>query len=153
MSTTEERLAAQKRNEIEAIALDTVDDRFGSSSWLKSAMDKIFPDHWSFMVGEIAMYCLIILIITGVYLALFYHASNAFVVYHGSYKPLDGVRMTEAYQSAINISFDVPGRSGHAPDPPLGRGDLPGRGVLSTCAGSSSPAPSASRERSTGSSG
>ena len=107
MSTTEERLAARKRSELESLALDEVDDRMGSSSFLRSAMDKIFPDHWSFMVGEISMYSLVILIITGVYLTGFYHASNAYVVYHGSYKPFDGVRMTEAYQSVIDISFDV----------------------------------------------
>ncbi|MGH9076207.1 MAG: cytochrome bc1 complex cytochrome b subunit, partial [Acidimicrobiales bacterium] len=107
MTTTSSRQGAQKRNEVEAMALDELDDRLGSSHWLRSAMDKIFPDHWSFMVGEIAMYTLVILIITGVYLTAFYHASNTIVTYHGSYKPLDGVRMTEAYQSVINISFDV----------------------------------------------
>ena len=107
MSTTEERMAARKRAEVERQGLDAVDDRLGSSSFLRSAMDKIFPDHWSFMVGEISMYTLVILIITGVYLAGFYHASNTVVTYHGSYKPLDGVKMTDAYQSVINISFDV----------------------------------------------
>ncbi|HLI23932.1 MAG TPA: ubiquinol-cytochrome c reductase cytochrome b subunit [Acidimicrobiales bacterium] len=105
--STEDRAAARKRARMEQKALDWVDDRMGSSSWLRSAMDKIFPDHWSFMVGEIAMYCLVILIITGVYLTGFYHASNQIVVYHGPYKPLDGVSMTEAYESVINISFSV----------------------------------------------
>jgi len=107
MSTTAERRAADQRQKLEKAGLDFVDDRFGSSRWLQSAMDKIFPDHWSFMVGEIAMYSLIVLIITGIYLALFYVPSGAEVVYHGSYKPLDGQTMSEAYQSVINLSFHV----------------------------------------------
>ncbi len=107
MSITSERRAAQKRQEAEKASLDFVDDRFGSSSFLQSAMDKIFPDHWSFMVGEIAMYSLVVLLITGTYLALYYTPSSATVIYHGSYKPLDGQSMSEAYQSVINISFQV----------------------------------------------
>jgi ubiquinol-cytochrome c reductase cytochrome b subunit len=107
MSTHKDRLAAEKRQKAEKEALDFVDDRFGSSKFLQSAMDKIFPDHWSFMVGEISMYCLIVLIITGIYLALYYTPSQADVVYHGSYLPLDGQHMSEAYESVINISFHV----------------------------------------------
>ena len=107
MSTVAERSAARKRAQLQGQVLDEVDDRFGSSKWLRSAMDKIFPDHWSFMVGEIAMYSFVILIITGIYLALFYSPSSAIVVYHGPYKPLDGQSMTQAYESVINISFSV----------------------------------------------
>ena len=107
MSTVAERSEARKRAQREQQALDWVDDRFGSSKWLRSAMDKIFPDHWSFMVGEVAMYCFLILLATGIYLALFYNASSAVVVYHGPYKALDGQSMTEAYASVLNISFSV----------------------------------------------
>ena len=109
MSTTQERLKAQKRRKIEETALNEIDSRFGSSKFLQSAMDKIFPDHWSFMVGEIAMYCFLILVITGVYVALFYVPSGQEVVYHGSYVPLDGQKMSEAYQSVLNLSFNVRG--------------------------------------------
>jgi ubiquinol-cytochrome c reductase cytochrome b subunit len=107
MSTVAERSAARKRAQLEQKALDFADDRLGSSKWLRSAMDKIFPDHWSFMVGEVAMYCFVILLATGIYLALFYNASSTVVVYHGPYKPLDGQSMTEAFYSVINISFSV----------------------------------------------
>ena len=55
---------------------DTVDERFGSSKFLTSVLDKIFPDHWSFMVGEVAMDSLIILIATGIYLTFFYVPSG-----------------------------------------------------------------------------
>jgi ubiquinol-cytochrome c reductase cytochrome b subunit len=107
MSTTPGRRAAQKRQEAEKAGLDFVDDRFGSSSFLQSAMDKIFPDHWSFMVGEVAMYSLVVLIITGIYLALFYVPSEAQVIYHGSYKPLDGQSMSASFESVLNITFNV----------------------------------------------
>jgi ubiquinol-cytochrome c reductase cytochrome b subunit len=107
MSTHEERLAEAKRQKAEKGVLDFVDDRFGSSKFLQSAMDKIFPDHWSFMVGEISMYCFIVLLITGVYLALFYTPSQADVIYHGSYIPLDGQHMSASFESVLNISFNV----------------------------------------------
>ncbi len=107
MSTTEERLAAEKRFTLQQKALDEVDDRFGSAGFVKSALDKIFPDHWSFMVGEIAMYCFVILLITGTYLALFYVPSDKSVVYNGSYGPLRGQHVSLAYQSVLDLSFDV----------------------------------------------
>jgi ubiquinol-cytochrome c reductase cytochrome b subunit len=111
MSTTQERAAARKRYELSKKTFDAVDDRVSTSKWLVSALDKIFPDHWSFMVGEIAMDSLIVLILTGIYLALFYVPSSADVVYAPTgghfYPPLLGQHMSEAYQSVINISFDV----------------------------------------------
>jgi ubiquinol-cytochrome c reductase cytochrome b subunit len=111
MSTTKERAAAQKRYSIGKSAFDTVDERFGSSKFLTSVLDKIFPDHWSFMVGEIAMDSLIVLILTGVYLTFFYTPSGADVVYAPSsghiYAPLFGQHMSAAYASVINISFNV----------------------------------------------
>src|SRR5882724_3290729 len=86
-----------------------VDDRFGSASFLRRSMNKVFPDHWSFLLGEIAMYSLIILLLTGVYLTLFFHASSQTVIYNGRYAPLRGVPMTDAYQSTLHLSFDVRG--------------------------------------------
>jgi ubiquinol-cytochrome c reductase cytochrome b subunit len=111
MSTTEERAAAQRRYRLDKSVLDTTDERFGSSKWLVSAFDKIFPDHWSFMVGEIAMDSLIILIATGVYLTLYFVPNSSDVVYAPTsghvYAPLVGQHMSEAYQSVINMSFNV----------------------------------------------
>jgi ubiquinol-cytochrome c reductase cytochrome b subunit len=86
-----------------------VDDRFGSSNFLKRSMDKVFPDHWSFMLGEICLYSFVILLLTGVYLTLFFHASQRVVIYNGSYQPLRGVAMTDAYASTLHMSFDVRG--------------------------------------------
>src|SRR6185312_8610002 len=84
--------------------LKYVDDQFGSANFLKRSMDKVFPDHWSFMLGEIALYSFVILLLSGVYLTLFFHASQNVVTYHGSYQPLRGVQMTEAYDSTLHIS-------------------------------------------------
>jgi ubiquinol-cytochrome c reductase cytochrome b subunit len=83
------------------------DDRLGGTRFTRKALDKVFPDHWSFMLGEIALYCFVILILTGVFLTFFFHASAEEVVYHGSYAPLNGVTMSEAYRSTVNLSFDV----------------------------------------------
>jgi ubiquinol-cytochrome c reductase cytochrome b subunit len=86
-----------------------VDDRLGSSSFVRRSLNKVFPDHWSFMLGEIALYSFIILLLSGTYLAFFYTPSLAEVVYDGSYVPLKGVTMSEAYESTLEISFDVRG--------------------------------------------
>jgi ubiquinol-cytochrome c reductase cytochrome b subunit len=89
--------------------LKYVDDQMGSANFLKRSMDKVFPDHWSFMLGEIALYSFVILLLTGTYLTLFFHASQRPVIYNGSYGPLRGVPMTDAYASTLHISFDVRG--------------------------------------------
>jgi ubiquinol-cytochrome c reductase cytochrome b subunit len=83
------------------------DDRLGASRFARSSLDKVFPDHWSFMLGEIAMYCFVLLILTGIYLSFFFVPSDKTVVYHGSYAPLRGVHMSQAYESTIRLSFDV----------------------------------------------
>ena len=84
-----------------------LDDRFHGARGLHVFMRKVFPDHWSFMLGEIALWSFVILLLTGTFLALFFVPSAAPVVYHGSYVKLDGISMSEAYQSTLNISFDV----------------------------------------------
>ncbi|MFI0791037.1 cytochrome bc complex cytochrome b subunit [Streptomyces lydicus] len=88
---------------------DWADGRLGIYSLAKSNLRKIFPDHWSFMLGEVALYSFVIIILTGVYLTLFFHPSMAEVTYHGSYVPMQGIRMTQAFESTLNISFDVRG--------------------------------------------
>jgi len=85
-----------------------LDTRLHIAPILREAINHVFPDHWSFMLGEIALYSFVILVATGLFLAMFYNGSAAEVVYHGSYHPLDGVKMAAAYQSLLNISFDVP---------------------------------------------
>ncbi len=86
-----------------------MDDRLGSSGFLRRSFNKVFPDHWSFMLGEIALYSFIILLLTGTFLTFFFDASVKEVIYNGSYVPLRGVQMTQAYASTLRISFDVRG--------------------------------------------
>jgi ubiquinol-cytochrome c reductase cytochrome b subunit len=86
-----------------------VDQRLGSNRFLGRNLGKVFPDHWSFMLGEIALYSFIVVLLTGTYLTLFYNPSMAEVIYDGSYVPLKGVHMSDAYASTLNISFDVRG--------------------------------------------
>ena len=88
-------------------AVQFVDDRLGTSGFARSALDKVFPDHWSFMLGEIALYCFVVLLGTGTFLTFFFKASSAEVLYHGSYLPLRNVPVSEAYRSVLNLSFDV----------------------------------------------
>jgi ubiquinol-cytochrome c reductase cytochrome b subunit len=86
-----------------------LDDRFHGANGVRVLMRKVFPDHWSFMLGEIALWSFVILLLTGTYLALFFQPSAAPVIYHGSYAKLDGITMSQAYESTLNISFDIRG--------------------------------------------
>jgi ubiquinol-cytochrome c reductase cytochrome b subunit len=83
------------------------DDRLGASHFARTALNKVFPDHWSFMLGEVALYAFVILVLTGIYLSFFFVPSSTTVVYHGVYAPLRGVPMSEAYESVVRLSFDV----------------------------------------------
>jgi ubiquinol-cytochrome c reductase cytochrome b subunit len=85
------------------------DDRLAAASPLRKTFNKVFPDHWSFMLGEIALYSFIVLLLTGTFLTLFFTPSQEEVVYHGVYTRLQGVSMSEAYSSSLNISFEVRG--------------------------------------------
>jgi ubiquinol-cytochrome c reductase cytochrome b subunit len=84
-----------------------VDSRLGTAKLARTALNKVFPDHWSFMIGELGLYCFVVLVLTGVYLTFFFDPSARPVIYDGSYGPLRGVEMTEAYRSALELSFDV----------------------------------------------
>jgi ubiquinol-cytochrome c reductase cytochrome b subunit len=83
------------------------DRRSGSAPLVRKALRYLFPDHWSFLLGEVALYAFIVLVATGTYLAFFYQDSTAVVTYHGPYLPLRGQEMTEAYRSVLNISTTV----------------------------------------------
>jgi ubiquinol-cytochrome c reductase cytochrome b subunit len=84
-----------------------LDDRLGAASVARTSLAKVFPDHWSFMLGEIALYCFVTLVLTGVFLTFFFEPGTNDVVYHGAYAPLDGARVSAAYASSVRLSFDV----------------------------------------------
>ena len=86
-----------------------IDDRTGAAKPLSHLLRKVFPDHWSFMLGELALYSLLVLLITGTFLTVWFVPSSGHVVYDGSYAPLRGLTVSQAYQSTVDISFDVRG--------------------------------------------
>ncbi len=88
-------------------AVRYLDDRSGTAPFLRKALRYVFPDHWSFLLGEVALYCFVVLVATGVYLTLFFDPSTAHTVYGGPYAPLRGTDMTQAYRSVVDISFQV----------------------------------------------
>ncbi|HUB58655.1 MAG TPA: cytochrome bc complex cytochrome b subunit [Mycobacterium sp.] len=88
---------------------EDIDSRYHLSAATRRQLNKVFPTHWSFLLGEIAMYSFVILLLTGVYLTLFFDASMQDVTYNGVYQPLRGVEMSKAYASALDISFEVRG--------------------------------------------
>ena len=85
------------------------DERLGLGGFTKFFARKVFPDHWSFMLGEVAMWSFVVVIITGTWLTFFYQPSMAHTYYDGSYAPLKGAEMTVAYASSLDISFDIRG--------------------------------------------
>src|SRR6195256_2147302 len=88
---------------------EDIDTRYHPSAAVRRQLNKVFPTHWSFLLGEIALYSFIVLLITGVYLTLFFDSSMAEVTYSGVYQPLRGVEMSKAFASALDISFEVRG--------------------------------------------
>jgi ubiquinol-cytochrome c reductase cytochrome b subunit len=96
-----------------------VDDRLGAADYARRALKKVFPDHWSFLLGELALYSFVILLLTGTFLTFFFRPSMTDVVYHGSYAKLAGVRSAA---SAVARGADVTRFPGCAafPDEPAG---------------------------------
>ncbi|MCR4512212.1 cytochrome bc complex cytochrome b subunit [Aeromicrobium sp. 50.2.37] len=86
-----------------------LDDRLGLAGVAKKNLRKVFPEHWSFMLGEIALWSFVVLLLTGVFLTFWFQPSMAEVVYDGSYAPFRGLEMSQAYASTLHISFDIRG--------------------------------------------
>ena len=89
--------------------VDFVDQRVTTNNWLRRNLRKVFPDHWSFLLGEIALYSFIVLLLSGTFLTLWFKPSMVEVVYEGAYVPLNGVQMSEAFSSTLDLSFEVRG--------------------------------------------
>jgi ubiquinol-cytochrome c reductase cytochrome b subunit len=88
-------------------AVEGLDERLHAASFARRSLRKVFPDHWAFMLGEIAMYTFLILVLTGTFLTFFYVASAEETIYRGPYAPLDGQHVSAAYDSVLRISFEV----------------------------------------------
>lgn len=89
--------------------VEFLDERLGLAKLGKKYLRKVFPDHWSFLLGEIALYSFIVLLLTGTFLTLWFKPSMQEVVYDGVYGPMRGLHMSEAFASTLDISFEVRG--------------------------------------------
>src|ERR1700750_423908 len=107
MSTATPTRPAEKSGGFTAAAANYLEDRTSISAVVKEFGRKIFPDHWSFMLGEVALYSFVVILLSGTFLTFFFQASMAPVHYEGSYVPLKGVEMSAAYASTLDISFDI----------------------------------------------
>jgi ubiquinol-cytochrome c reductase cytochrome b subunit len=101
-------MAGRRRGLVERY-VDSVQSRVGGGSLVSKGLHKVFPNHFSFLWGELALYSFVVLLVTGIYLTLFFEGSQEEVVYAGSYEPLQGVEVSAAYESVLRISFDVKG--------------------------------------------
>jgi ubiquinol-cytochrome c reductase cytochrome b subunit len=88
---------------------DYLDQRTGVGIAVKAFARKVFPDHWSFLLGEIALYSFVVLLLTGIFLTLFFVPSMGQVTYDGPFAPMQGVEMSEAFASTLHLSFEVTG--------------------------------------------
>jgi ubiquinol-cytochrome c reductase cytochrome b subunit len=95
--------------EVPGKAGEWADERFQAASPVRRLMNKVFPDHWSFLLGEIALYSFVVLLLSGTFLALFFDPSMKDVTYKGSYIPLYNTNMSRAYESSLDLSFDIRG--------------------------------------------
>jgi ubiquinol-cytochrome c reductase cytochrome b subunit len=84
-----------------------LDTRTSTTPIVRKTLRYLFPDHWSFLLGEVALYAFMVLVATGIYLTFFFVDSTREVTYHGPYVPLQGQEMSEAYRSVLNISTTV----------------------------------------------
>lgn len=102
-------LAPNRGARFTGAAANYIDERTSISGLVKELGRKIFPDHWSFMLGEVALYSFVVILLSGTFLTFFFQPSMAEVTYGGSYVPLKGMQMSAAYSSTLNISFDIRG--------------------------------------------
>src|SRR6187551_2633427 len=107
-TTNSTAATASKPSRVGAVA-EWADDRLGLATLLKKNLRKVFPDHWSFLLGEIALYSFIILLLTGVFLTIWFKPSMAEIEYQGSYQLMRGLPMSEAFASTLALSFDIRG--------------------------------------------
>ncbi len=101
-----------------------IDSRLRAAKFVRSALNHVFPDHWSFMLGEIALYSFMVLVVTGTYLALFFHASSEKVIYHGSYHAAGRPEDLRRLSLRAAHQFRCSGRSAGSANAPLGGADL-----------------------------
>lgn len=108
-TATRPTTASSARPSFTSQAANYLDERTGLSGAVAFLGRKIFPDHWSFMLGEVALYSFVAILLSGTFLTFFFDPSMHGTIYEGSYVPLKGMEMSIAYASALDISFDIRG--------------------------------------------
>jgi len=108
-TTTTDLVETKKSGGLTAAASNYIDERTSISTAVKELGRKIFPDHWSFLLGEVALYSFVIILLSGSFLTFFFSAAMTPVEYDGSYVPLKGIEMSAAMASSLDISFDIRG--------------------------------------------
>lgn len=106
---TSDDASSSRAYKLGAVGGDWLDQRLSGGGFVKFIARKIFPDHWSFMFGEVALYSFVILLISGTFLTMFFDPSMEEVVYNGPYVPLQGEHVSRAFESTLQISFEVKG--------------------------------------------
>jgi quinol---cytochrome-c reductase cytochrome b subunit len=101
--------ASAKGSRFTGAVANYLDERTSISGITKELGRKIFPDHWSFMLGEVALYSFIAILLSGTFLTFFFEPTMTEVHYDGSYAPLKGIQMSAAYASTLDITFDIRG--------------------------------------------
>ena len=109
ITKTTELVETKRSGGLTGAAANYIDERTSISTAVKELGRKIFPDHWSFLLGEVALYSFVIILLSGSFLTFFFSASMTPVEYDGSYMPLKGVEMSAAMASSLDISFDIRG--------------------------------------------
>lgn len=108
-TSTSKAVAPTRGSRFTAAAANYLDERTSISGITKELGRKIFPDHWSFMLGEVALYSFIAILLSGTFLTFFFEPTMTHVEYDGSYVPLQGIQMSAAYASTLDITFDIRG--------------------------------------------
>ncbi|HYL39999.1 MAG TPA: hypothetical protein VET90_01710, partial [Candidatus Binatus sp.] len=100
------RAGGARRTELQRLVA-SFDERTGLGAFVQGALRKVFPDHWSFLLGEVALFCLVVLVATGTFLTFFYTPDQQPVTYTGPYRYLDGTSVSAAFASVMRLSFEV----------------------------------------------
>ncbi|GAA1588846.1 cytochrome b [Leucobacter aridicollis] len=110
MSTVTEKPTQQSGSStFTAKAANYIDERTKVGVAVKEFGRKVFPDHWSFLLGEVALYSFVVILLSGTFLTLFFQATMAEVVYDGPFVPMKGLEMSAAMASTVDLSFSVRG--------------------------------------------
>ena len=83
------------------------DARFDLDSG-REFLGKAFPAEDSFLLGEVALFCFLLLVLTGMFLGMFFEPSTSDVKYEGSVAEYQGEEVPEAYASVLHITYDIP---------------------------------------------